>query len=488
MFINHLTSRVLIILLLLVWGAGNGHAGGDSKIPITTVSDQAREYYLQGRDMEERLRAREARLFYEKAVNEDSAFALAYLNLSFAQPTSLGFFDKFNRALALAPAVSEGERLMILAVKAANDGDPLKQRDFYQKLTELFPNDERAYNLLGTSYYGLQDYQQAIEQYTRAITINPEFSTPYNMLGYCYRALEKYVEAEKVFKKYVELIPDDPNPYDSYAELLMKMGDYARSIEFYQKALRVSPDFDASHIGIASNFNFLGQYQKAREQLQKCLNNAEDVGQRRRALSGIALSFLDEGQIDSALAYVNMELSLAKKENDALAQARDMITSGNILLKSGRHNEALTSFEGAVQIIGESNLGQELKENAQRGFLYNAALVLTAKGDFAAATARADDYYRRIEPTGNPYQVRLAHELRGIIALAEEKYDVAVTELLQANLENPYNCYRLALAHAGAGRKDQAREMCLKAANFNTTNDFNLALIRNDAKRLLIEL
>ena len=49
------------------------------KIPITTSSDEARTLYVQGRDLAEKLRATDARKFYEQAVAKDPNFALAYL-------------------------------------------------------------------------------------------------------------------------------------------------------------------------------------------------------------------------------------------------------------------------------------------------------------------------------------------------------------------------------------------------------------------------
>ena len=80
----------------------------------------------------------------------------------------------------------------------------------------LFPDDERAHNLLGNAYFGRQDYEKAIAAFTKATAISPSFSQPYNQLGYAYRFQDRYTESENAFKKYVELIPNDPNPYDSH--------------------------------------------------------------------------------------------------------------------------------------------------------------------------------------------------------------------------------------------------------------------------------
>ncbi|MGD9141649.1 MAG: tetratricopeptide repeat protein, partial [bacterium] len=206
-------------------------------MPITTSSDTALEYYLEGRELAEKLRGQESIEFFDKAIAEDPDFAMAYLNLALVSPTTKGFFENFDRARALADEVSEGERLNILGIEAGINAFIMQQRDLYTQLVEAYPRDERAHGLLGNHYFTQQEFEAAIGEYALATEINPGFSPVYNQLGYAHRFLQNYDEAEKAFMKYVELIPDDPNPYDSYAELLMKMGKFDESIEQYRKAL-----------------------------------------------------------------------------------------------------------------------------------------------------------------------------------------------------------------------------------------------------------
>jgi tetratricopeptide (TPR) repeat protein len=483
---HNLISCALLLsisaLLLVMIGCAPSE---DGKIPITTTSEQAREYYLQGRDLFEKLRAQESRQFFEKAVAEDPGFAMGYLFLSFAQSSAKGFFEKLDRAVALADEVSEGERLWILGVEAGINGFAMKQREYYQKLVAAYPNDERAHNLLGNQYFAQEDYARAIPEYQKASQINPDFSQPYNQLGYAHRFLEDYAEAEKAFKKYVELIPDDPNPYDSYAELLMKMGEYDQSIETYQKALELDPNFVASHIGIATNLNFKGDHEDARRQLQRLYDMARNDGERRAALFATAVSFVDEGSMDQALKELDKQYALAEKINDASAMAGDLVVMGNILLEAGRPDEALAKYERAVETAEESDLSEEVKDNTRRGYLFNAGRAALKKKDFATAKAKSDEYRQRVEAVNNPFQIKLSHELAGMIALEEEQYDKALEELRQASQQNPYNHYRMSLAHRGKGDKERARESCMKAAQFNALNSLNYGFIRHKAQQML---
>jgi tetratricopeptide (TPR) repeat protein len=478
---------VFILCVLCFVGSSVADEKGD-KIPITTKSKQALESFLKGRDLFEKLQAQESLQYFEKAVAEDANFAMGYLFLSFAQSSAKGFFEQFDKAVALAEKVSEGERLWILGTQAGVNGLPMKQREYYQKMVAAYPNDERAHNLLGNHYFGQQEWEKAIESYNKATKINPDFSQPYNQLGYAYRFLEDYSNAEKAFQKYIELIPNDPNPYDSYAELLMKMGKYEKSVEHYKKALAVNPSFVASHIGIATNLNYLGKYEDARKQLQTLYEMARNDGERRAAYFGMAVSYVDEGSLEKALAEYDKGYALAEKINDAAAMAGDLNNKGNILLEAGKPDKAMAMFEKSVKLIQASDLSQEIKDNANRGFLYNAARAAIRQKDLETAKTKSEKFHQAVKAVNNPLQMMLYHELQGMIALAENDFDKAVAELNQANQQNPYNLFRLAVAYKGKGDGANFKTYCKKAATFNALNSLNQGFIRSKAEEMLAKM
>ena len=69
---------------------------------------------------------------------------------------------------------------------------------------------------------------------------------------------------------------------------------------------------------------------------------------------------------------------------------------------------------------------------------------------------------------------------------AEKDYDKALAELPQANQQNPQNLYRMCQAYQGKGDKEKAKakakELCTKAAGFNSLPQLNYAFIRTKAK------
>ena len=476
----------LAALLLMAAGVASAQSG---KMPITTKSDKARQLYLKGLALTDGLQNQEARTYFQQAVEADPEFAIAYLNLSFTQPTAIGFFESYNKAKALADKASEGERLWILGFGAlAVSGDAGAQRDMYLKLVGLYPNDERAHNLLGNHYFGQQKYAAAIPEYEKAIKINPDFSQPYNQLGYAYRFSNDYGNAEKTFKKYTELIPNDPNPYDSYAELLLKMGRFDESIANYKKALDINPGFINSYIGIASNLMYKNNHDKARQQLETFYGMAKNDGQRRAILTNMGITYIDQGDYDKALAEWDKQFKLAEAISDTSAMSGDFVQRGNILLAAGKPDKALASYKKAIDIVMPSSLSEETKAQTKLIFLYNAARVHIAKGEFAEAKKMATDYRAMATAANNQFQIYQSFDLDGMIALGEKRYDDAIKSLNQGNPLDTYVLYQTAMAYEKAGNTSMAKKYFDKAAHFNALMNIRNAIIRSKAEMKLASM
>ena len=436
--------------------------------------------------MFENLLGQESLQYFEAAINKDPNFALARYYYALAQPTVKGFFNELEKAVALANQVSEGERLWIEGLQAGVNGMPVKQREMYQKMCDLFPDDERAHGQFGNYYFGQQMYKEAIAEYEKAIQINPDYPQVYNQLGYSNRQLGNYGEAEKAFAKYTELIPNNPNPYDSYAELKMKMGQFEASIELYQKALEVNPNFVASHVGIASNYNFLGEHQKAREQLETLLKIARNNGERRAAHFAMVVSYIDEGNYEQALNELTLMYNIARETNDAPAMAGDLVNMGNIMYEIGKFDEAQKNYEMSVKTIRESGLEKEVIDNAERFYLYNAGRVALKKGNLKLSKDKCEQFMAAASEVKNTFQLWLAHELEGLIALREKEYEKAIEELNQANQQNPYTFYRIAMVYEKMGDTENAQKFYERAATDNTLNSLNYAFIRTKASEKMM--
>lgn len=455
---------------------------GGGKIPVTTSSAEAKAEFLKGRDDAEKLLITDSIAHFQKAVSLDPSFATAELNLATSAPTGKEFFEHLQKAVALADKVSNGEKLQILATEAGANNNPSKQKDYLDALVAAYPADERAHFALGVWYFGQQQFPEAIEQYRKATEIEPAYSTAYNLLGYSYRQSGDFASAEKAFQKYIELIPKDPNPYDSYGELLLKMGRFEDSIAQYRKALEIDPNFLASHQGIAMDLLYSGKAAEAEAELANITKKARNDGERRTALFALTVVHLDGGKTAKALEDVDHQFALGEKTNDVPAMTFDAGLKGNILLEAGKPDQAKTDFARGLKIVEDSSLSPEIKANAALVSHFNLARVAVAKKDLETAKSEAETFRNGAAAAKNPFQIRNAHELDGIIALAEKDWDKAIAELGQANQQNPQDLYRISLAYKAKGDAAKAKEFAVKAANFNSLPQVNYAFVRTKAK------
>jgi tetratricopeptide (TPR) repeat protein len=464
--------------------ASSAAAASGGKLPVTTRSEQAKQEFLQGQDLSERLIGQESLQHFDKALSLDPEFASAEMARANNSPTAKEFFDHLKKAVSLTDKASDGEKLLILANEAGANADTVKQKDYLDKLVTAYPNDERAQFNLANYYFAQQELDPAVEHYRKATEIAPTYSPAYNVLGYAYRQQGDYSSAERAFKKYIDLIPDDPNPYDSYAELLLKMGRFEQSQAQYHRALAIDPHFVPSHFGLSAALLYTGKATEAQAELGKMADQARNDGELRTAYFGMAVVAADSGNLNDALHAIDKQSAVAEKKNDVAAMAADLQAKGNILMEIPRHDEAERQFDRSFQMIQASGQSQEIKDNAKLLHHFNLAEIAIGKKDYAAAKAQTEEFRQGAEATKNSAQLKQFHELAGRIALAEKDYDTAIAELQQANLQNPANLYRLSQAYQAKGGRDKAQEYLIQAANFNSLPALNYAFIRVKAQKL----
>ncbi|MCK4824254.1 tetratricopeptide repeat protein, partial [bacterium] len=216
---------------------------------VTTTSTEAYNYYLQGRQADEKFYHEEARRFFEKAIEIDPQFVSAYLAIVLVYG-NLGDTNAMNKALdsviALADKASRKEKLIIEAqyyLFRERNWDKTVQS--MEHLIEEFPKEKSDRYYLGVIYYQSNKFDQAIEQLNKALELDPDFPDALNMIAYVFSEKGNFEKAIEYFKRYASVLPGAANPLDSLAELYFKMGRLEDAAAKYQEALAIKPDFSS---------------------------------------------------------------------------------------------------------------------------------------------------------------------------------------------------------------------------------------------------
>jgi adenylate cyclase len=118
---------------------------------------------------------------------------------------------EYQRALVLEPAAAEAYDG--LGVTYARIGDYEKSLEFLDKAIRLSPHDPLLYDWYSDkadAYFGLKDYDQAIEWDRRAIATNPDKQSEHAALIAALALTGRDAEAREALQRYLALFPDGP--------------------------------------------------------------------------------------------------------------------------------------------------------------------------------------------------------------------------------------------------------------------------------------
>lgn len=114
----------------------------------------------------------------------------------------------------------------------------------FKKAIEISPEQSQAYNELGRAYNELREYKKAIEYYDKAIEIDPSgYEYYYADRGIAYRNLGDIERAIEEYKKALEISSDYPFVYDELGEVYHEKKEYKEAIKWYTKALECDPEY-----------------------------------------------------------------------------------------------------------------------------------------------------------------------------------------------------------------------------------------------------
>ncbi|HPC38898.1 MAG TPA: tetratricopeptide repeat protein [Exilispira sp.] len=100
-----------------------------------------------------------------------------------------------------------------------------------------------SYYQSGIKFEENKEYLKAIEQFLKAIELNPNYFDAYYHLANCYFILEKYEEANDIIQKGLKLEYEDNPSLLLYAKILIKLGDLLKAENICDSIINRNPTF-----------------------------------------------------------------------------------------------------------------------------------------------------------------------------------------------------------------------------------------------------
>jgi tetratricopeptide (TPR) repeat protein len=263
---------------------------------VTTSSLEALKAYPIGRRDNMAGRHAQAIPFFKKAIEIDPNFASAYNGLAASYQGVVGHDEDIRRATAkafeLRDRLAGRERMQIVSVYHSLMGNLEKAIEANQLYVRTYPNDATPRNNLAWMCLTAGDYQQAVQQATEGLRINPGIAVLYSNLGWSYRALGRYEEAKATFAAAAARKLDFFVMHYNLYVVAFAQGD-AAGMERQLRWAAGKPEESRSLIWQADTEAFAGRFRQAAVTTRRALDAADRNGltdERQGALASAALT------------------------------------------------------------------------------------------------------------------------------------------------------------------------------------------------------
>jgi serine/threonine-protein kinase len=328
----------------------------------------------------------------EEAVKKDPRFALGWAALATACSAQ---YDETK------------EQRWITRVQEAN-----------LEALRLDPDRAETRLALAQMYENTGAYDQAVEEYQRAMALSPSSDLPLRLLGGLCIDAGRLKEAVTVLQQAVDLRPGYWRNWSFLGQAYYQAGRPQDAIKAYYRLLALQPDNTRGHSSLGAVLQEIGRNEEAREHYRR----AVDIDNTPSAWSNLGtLEFFDGRHVDAARAY---EKAIALDKTEATYH-RNL---GDARLALGRRAEAARAYGEALELVE-----QQLATNPRDPEVISLRPLLEAKlGRLADARQHAVTAYALL-----PENKEVNYHLCVVAALDGRLDDAAA--LLGRALERGYS-------------------------------------------------
>lgn len=378
----------------------------------TTVPG-AWEFYLSGRGNLQRYDRPEnidsAIGLFERALNEDPRYALAYAGLGEA------YWQKYK--------VGKDAQLVEQAVKNC------------KQALELDDQLPPVHVTLGVIHTGTGKYEEAVQDFQRALALDPHNADAHRGLAEAYESLGQLQKAESTYQKAVDLRPSYWAGHNALGVFYWRHGNYAQAELQFLKVIECTPDNHRGYSNLGALYHLWGRFTEAAQMLEKSLA----IKPTPEGYSNLGVVYYYQGRYDDAVTTMERSIGLGWADYKLWGNLGDAYRQTPQIKE-----KAADAYKKAIDLAR-----QQLEINPRDAALRASMAVYWAKlGNKKNALAQIEEALRLAPNNVNVlFRSVLAYELSG-------KRDRALVEL-EATLKGGYSIDEVRKApHLAELRKD----------------------------------
>ena len=463
----------------------------------TTASLEALRLYAESsRTEEDDVRMEQLR----QAIALDPDFAMAHAALGYASYQAQNRQRRqqgeahFVKALSLLDRLSHRERLWIGALAEDSRGNRDAAVSAYRTYLAEYPDDPVAWFRVGWTYMaGVGKPELAVDAFKRVIALNPSSSSAYINLATSYAGLDQYKEAVEQYQRAFDLSPGSRTDLivnHEYGFVLVRLGDLDGAAAHFSRMLaEKSTNSQARGLrSMALLEMYRGRYAAAIPHLRQAVvintTNKARLSEYRDRLY-LARAYQRKGMAQPFAIELEAAHRLALDSTLAPEWLRRL---GKIEARSGRVGQARTILALMSKTAGDATAASSMNRNAAA----EGAHFDVVRGEIELGEGRAP---KAVEFLQSAYVIdpqtdtldSLATALLGAGQLEEaaKRYEevLARNDVGNESQEQTLNAeVRLAEIYTRLGRRDRTRELCDAVLTQWKTADDDLLLLRDARK------
>lgn len=189
------------------------------------------------------------------------------------------------------------------------NGDWTEPAVFWRKTLETSYHNPQAHVNMGGVYLQESNYKMAIEEFRKAIALNPNEVSAYHNLALAYANMGKFEDAIGTYKKSIEIDPRMPEAYFNMANLYRTI-DKKEAIRLYKKAMDIQPLLIEAYV----NLGLLYCELNAKEEAITTYKKALQINPRYAVIyNNLAVLYYRDRQLDLAVQYCDKALKIGYK-------------------------------------------------------------------------------------------------------------------------------------------------------------------------------
>ncbi|CAD8140567.1 unnamed protein product [Paramecium octaurelia] len=244
----------------------------------------------------------------------------------------------------------------------------------YNEAISINPKDEDAWYSKGLALFKLNQFEEAIECYNEAISIKPKYLYAWYDKGLALFKLNQFEEAIECYNEAISIKPKYLYAWYDKGLALFKLNQFEEAIKCYNEAISINPKYDNAWHNKGSTLFNLNQFQEAIQ----CYNEAISINPKYdNAWHNKGSTLFNLNQFEEAIQCYNEAISINPKFHWAFENI------GLILQNQQKNMDALTIFEQSLKINPyalrlkyKANSLFELRRSSQAKFFYFAALEM----------------------------------------------------------------------------------------------------------------